>query len=70
MKIPNLDMNKKENNNNYLLIWPFRMVIIGDSSRGKSNLVMYMILCCKFFNRPDLIYYYGRKLLTRNISLV
>ena len=59
MKIPNLDMNKKEDDNNYILKWPFRMVIVGDSSRGKTNLTMYMILSGKFFNKPDIIYYYG-----------
>ena len=49
MKIPNLDLNKKECDNNYILKWPFRLLVIGDSSRGKTNLVMYMILSCFFF---------------------
>ena len=61
MKIPNLDMNKKDNNDSYILKWPFRMSISGDSSRGKTNLVMYMILSAKFF-KPDVIYYYGRNI--------
>ena len=62
MKIPNLDVIKKECDHDYILKWPFRMLIIGDSSRGKTNLVMYMILSCKFFNKPDIIYYYGRNI--------
>ena len=62
MKIPNLDVIKKECDNDYILKWPFRMLIIGDSSRGKTNLVMYMILSCKFCNKPDIIYYYGRNI--------
>ena len=61
MKIPNLDMKKKDNNDSYILKWPFRMSISGDSSRGKTNLVMYMILSAKFF-KPDVIYYYGRNI--------
>ena len=60
MKIPNLDMNKKEDYDDYILKRPFRMVVVGDSSRGKTNLVMYMILSGQFFNKPDKIYYYGR----------
>ena len=43
MKIPNLDVKKQEDNDEYSLKWPFRMIIVGDSSRGKTNLVMYMI---------------------------
>ena len=62
MKIPNLDMKKKDDNDSYILKWPFRMVIVGDSSRGKTNLVMYMILSGKFFNQPDIIFYYGRNI--------
>ena len=61
MKIPNLDMNKKDDSNPYILKWPFRIIIVGDSNRGKTNLVMYMILSAKFFN-PDVIYYYGRNI--------
>ena len=61
MKIPNLDMKKKNDNDSYILKWPFRMIIVGDSSRGKTNLVMYMILSAKFF-KPDVIYYYGRNI--------
>ena len=61
MKIPNLDMNKKDNDNQYVLKSPFRMCISGDSSRGKTNLVMYMILSTKFF-KPDVVYYYGRNI--------
>ena len=38
------------------------MVSVGDSSRGKMNLVMYMILSTKFFNKPDIVYYYGRNI--------
>ena len=60
MKIPNLDMNKKDDNDSYILKCP-RMIIVGDSSRGKTNLVMYMILSAKFF-KPDVIYYYGRNI--------
>ena len=37
------------------------MIIVGDSSRGKTNLIMYMILSAKFF-KPDVIYYYGRNI--------
>ena len=61
MKIPNLDMKKKDCNDSYILKWPFRMCISADSSRGKTNLVMYMILSAKFF-KPDVIYYYGRNI--------
>ena len=61
MKIPNLDMKKIDDNDSYVLKWPFRMIIVGDSSRGKTNLVMYMILSAKFF-KPDIIYYYGRNI--------
>ena len=38
------------------------MVIVGDSSRGKTNLVMYMILSTKVCNKPDIVYYYGRNI--------
>ena len=62
MKIPNLDLNKKECDDNYILKWPFRLLVVGDSSRGKTNLIIYMILSCKFFNKPDIIYYYGRNI--------
>ena len=62
MKIPNLDVNKKECENNYILKWPFRLLIIGDSSRGKTNLVMFMVLTTTFFNIPDIVYYYGRNI--------
>ena len=62
MKIPNLDMNKKDDNDDYILKWAFRMIVVGDSSRGKTNLTIYMILSGKFFNKPDIIYYYGRNI--------
>ena len=62
MKIPNLDLSKKECNNDYILKWPFRLLVIGDSSRGKTNLIIYMILSCKFFDKPDIVYYYGRNI--------
>ena len=62
MKIPNLDLNKKVCDNNYLLKWPFRLLVVGDSSSGKTNLIVFMILSCKFFDRPDIIYYYGRNI--------
>ena len=62
MNIPNLDINKEEDDNSYILNWPFRMVIVGDSSRGKTNLVMYMIVSTNIFNKPDIVYYYGRNI--------
>ena len=43
----------------YLLRWPFNMVIIGKTGSGKGNLLLYMILTAKFLNKPDIIYYYG-----------
>ena len=62
MRIPNLDMNKTEDSDDYILTWPFRMIISGDSSRGKTNLTMYMILSGKFLNKVDIIYYFGRNI--------
>ena len=62
MKIPNLDIKKETDDDKYILKWPFRLLVIGDSSRGKTNLVMFMILSCRFFNKPDIIYYYGRNI--------
>ena len=62
MKIPNLDVNKKEYSDDYILKWPFRLLFIGDSSRGKTNLVMFMVLSTRFFNKPDVIYYYSRNI--------
>ena len=62
MKIPNSDFNKKECDNNYILKWPFRLLVVGDSSRGKTNAIIFMILSCEFFDRPDIIYYYGRNI--------
>ena len=37
MKIPHLDLNKKECKDGYILKWPFRLLVIGDSSRGKTK---------------------------------
>ena len=36
MKMPNIDINKKKYDDNYILKWPFRLLLIGDSSRGKN----------------------------------
>ena len=43
----------------YLLRWPFNMIFVGKTGVGKSNLLLHMILSTKFFNKPDIIYYYG-----------
>ena len=52
-----------------MLKWPFRMIIVGESSRGKTNLmIMYMILSTKLFNRLDIVYYYGRNILQDKIQ--
>ena len=68
MKIPNLEIKKQDNNDGYMLKWPFRMIIVGDSSRGKANLVMYTILSTKVFNKPDIVYYYDRNILQDKIQ--
>ena len=68
MKIPNLDVKNQDDDDGYVLKWPFRMIVVGNSSRGKTNLVMYMILSTKFFNKPDIAYYYGRNILQDKIQ--
>ena len=63
MKIPNLDVDKKNDlDSSYILKWPIRMIIVGDSSRGKTNLIIYMIISGQFFNKMDISYYYGRNI--------
>ena len=56
MKITKVDIKKIEDNDKYSLKWPFRMITIADSSRGKANLILYVIVSTKFFNKPYIIY--------------
>ena len=61
MKIPRVNKSGDGfiEDQNYLLQWPFNMVIIGRSGSGKGNLLLHMILTARFFNKPGLFYYYG-----------
>ena len=44
------------------------MIVVGDSSRGNIHLILYMIMSTKFFNTPDIIYYYGCNILQDKIQ--
>ena len=61
MKIPRVNKSGTGfiKDENYILQWAFNLTIIGRSGAGKGNLMLYMILSGRFFNKPDIIYYYG-----------
>ena len=61
MKIPRVNKSGSGfiEDEDYILRWPFNMVIIGRTGAGKGNLLLHMILTGKVFNKPDIIYYYG-----------
>ena len=61
MKIPRVNTSGSGfiEDKNYLLRWPFNMVIIVKTGSGKGNLLLHMILTTTFFNKPDIIYYFG-----------
>ena len=61
MRLPNYDLNlgsRNTDNDNYIVKWPFSMIIIGKSGYGKTNLLIHMILSCRFRNKFDRIYYF------------
>ena len=71
MRVPKVSKNKGSSyieNEGYILRWPFSMIIVGKSGCGKTNRLLYMILSTKFFNKPDIIYYYGANIYQDDIQ--